>query len=108
MKKDFTLNCDMDLLSKDILNGMKEKYETALYLDKTDFWGENSRCHIDTIQVYSILERGYVTVNIYFYNNNLEDDLLSVKVSVFSPVNGTSMKGKKILKEIEGLILDHQ
>ena len=108
MESNFTLNADIDLLSKDILNGIKEKHSSAIYLDKTIFWGENSRCHIDTYQVYSPLERGNITINIFFYNRNLENDLLLVKVSAFPPIKNTSLKCKKHLKEIEELILSHK
>lgn len=108
MKHNFTLNADIDLLSKHIFDGIKERHSSAAYLDRTIFWGENSRCHIDTYQVYSPLERGYITINIYFYNNNLENDLLLVKVSAFPPIKNTSSKCKSLLKEIEELILSHQ
>ena len=37
MESNFTLNADIDLLSKDILNGIKEKHSSAIYLDKTIF-----------------------------------------------------------------------
>lgn len=106
--KHFTLNCNIDSLSKDIFNRIKEKYYSTVYVDKTDLYGENSRCQIDTYQINSFLERGYITINIYFWNDNLSDDLLSVKISVFPPAKDTSMKSKKILKEIENIILSHK
>lgn len=108
MEHNFTLNADMDLLSKNIFNGIKEKHSSVIYLDKTIFWGENSRCHIDTYQVYSPLERGNITINLFFYNSNLENNLLLVKVSAFPPVKNTSLKCQKLLKEIEELLLSHK
>ncbi len=108
MENSFKLHADIDVLAKVIFDGIKEKHSSCFYLDKTVFQGENSRCHIDTYQIYSVSERGYITINVYFYNNNLKENLLSVKVSAFPPVKNTSLKCKKILKEIRELISSYQ
>lgn len=105
MSNDYTLSGDIDLLSKAISSGLKALYDSTVYLDKTEFWGETSRCQIDTYQIYSIPERGYITVNIYYFSKNLADSSLYVKVSAFPPVKDTSAKAKKILSEIEKLIV---
>jgi hypothetical protein len=108
MTKSFTLNGNIDLLSKYMFNGIKERYENVVYSDKADFCGEESRCQIDTYQVYSFFERGYITINLYFFKKSFEDSSILVKVSIFSPVKDKSIKGEKILKEIEQLLLHYK
>lgn len=108
MKSSFTLYYDMDLLSEDIFNAIREQHFSAVYLDKTEFSGENCRCRIDTYQINSFLERGYITVNIYLFQQNSADNCLSVKISAFPPVKRESLKSRKLLAEIEKVISEHQ
>ncbi len=102
-KKNFSLHSHIDTLSSDILTGLKEIFTTLNYADKTEFCSQNCQCRIDTYEIYSVLERGYITVNIYLFQE-AGSDTLTAKVSVLSPAGGSSRKCRKIMQEIEKII----
>ena len=54
----------------------------------------------------SYMERGYITVNIHFFQPDLAVKALSVKIAVFPPVNDTSRKARKIFDSLESLVLN--
>ena len=79
-------------------------------MDRTCFAGGDSSCQIDTYQVYELNRGAYITINVYFFRPELTEDTLLVKVSLLSPLpplGGSSMKMKKLQKEIDSVIRSH-
>ena len=99
-KKKYSFKGDIDSFSIMLIDRLREKFETFNYTDKTFYDNKIYKCQIDTYEIYSLLERGYIIVNIYLYEKK-ESDIIEIKVSLFSPTGGSSLKEKKILTEIE-------
>lgn len=108
MNSSYRLTCDLDLLAQEIHQTLKERHMSALFLDKSNFISKDSRCRIDTYQIWEITYTGYITINVYYFQPQLTVDDLEVKVVVISPkFRDTSMKMRNIQREIEGIILNH-
>lgn len=107
----YTLNCDMETLSQALFTMLRESFDDPIspvvLVDQTRFSGQDSRYQTDTYQIYSYMERGYLTVNVHFFQPGPEA-ALSVKTAVFPPVEDVSRKARKIFGALESLILDHQ
>lgn len=109
MSNSYELTYDLTSLAEEIGKVLGEKHVSATLVDSATFAGADSVCRIDTYQVYELGRRGYNTVNVYFFRPELAKDDIQVKFSIFSPQwNGTSMKIKKLEKEIDGVIRSHQ
>jgi len=106
LERTYTLHGDMDGLSQTIQSGLAEKYTSFACLDETLFQNQNSKCLIKTYQIYAFWQRANLTINIVFYSPDLSTDALTAKVSVIPPY-GNSLKGKRILKEMDQLIQNH-
>ena len=85
-KKKYSFKGDIDSFSIMLIDRLREKFETFNYTDKTFYDNKIYKCQIDTYEIYSLLERGYI---------------IEIKVSLFSPTGGSSLKVKKLLTEIE-------
>lgn len=105
----YELTCDLTSLAEEIGKTLKENHVSATLVDSTTFAGADSLCRIDTYQVYELYRRGNNTINVYFFRPELAKDHIQVKFSIFSPLwNESSMKIKKLEKEIDGVIRSHQ
>ena len=106
----YSLNCDMEALSQELSAMLRESFDDPIspvvLVDQTCFSGQDCRYQTDTYQIYSCMERGYLTVNIYFFQPGPEG-VLSVKTAVFPPVEDVSRKARKIFGALESLILGH-
>lgn len=108
MKKSYELVCDLVPLAEEIGATLKEHHNSAIMVDRSTFVGPGSCCRIDTYQVFELTWNGYITINVCFFRPELASDQLMVQVSAFSPrFNNTSMKIKKIYREIEAVITAH-
>lgn len=108
MHNSYKLICDLDALAQEIGQTLKENHMSAALVDRSRFASKESRCQIDTYQIYEISYRGYITVNAYFFRPQMATDELEVKVTILSPLwNESSMKMRKIQKEIDGVIHTH-
>ena len=104
----YELVYDLTSLAAEIGQALKEKHDSAALVDRTSFVGGESSCQIDTYQVFELNRRGYITINVYFFRPVFTEDKLQVKVSLFSPLwNESSMKIKKLEKEIDSVIRSH-
>lgn len=111
MKGSYTVNIEMEELAEDVSTRLRESFGDAVFpvvlVDQTRFSEGNCRVQTDTYQVYSYGERGYITVNIHFFQPG-PAEALSVKTAVFPPVNDTSRKAGKIFDAIEAVILGRE
>lgn len=109
MNNTYELTYDLTLLAEEIGRVLSENHVSAALVDSTTFAGADSSCRIDTYQVFELNRRGYNTINLYFFRPEMAKDDIQVKFSIFSPLwNGSSMKMKKLEKEIDGVIRSHQ
>ena len=105
----YELTYDLTSLAEEIGKVLKENHVSAALVDSTGFASGASSCRIDTYQVFELNRRGNNTINVYFFRPELAKDHIQVKFSIFSPQwNGTSIKIKKLEKEIDGVIRSHQ
>lgn len=106
----YTVNCELDTLSGELSAMLRENFGDAIspvvLVDQTCFSGQNCRYQTDTYQIYSCMERGYLTVNIHFFQPGPEG-ALSVKTAIFPPVNDVTRKARKIFDALEAVILGH-
>lgn len=107
----YTVNCELDTLSGELSAMLRESFggdviSPTVLEDQTCFSGRDGHYQTDTYQIYSVMERGYLTVNIHFFQPSPES-ALSVKTAVLLPVNDTSRKARKILAALEAVILGH-
>lgn len=106
----YSLNCDMETLSQELSAMLRENFGDAVcpvvLVDQTCFSGQDCRYQTDTYQIYSCMERGYLTVNLHFFQSGPEG-ALSVKTAIFPPVNDVSRKARKIFDALEAVILRH-
>lgn len=108
MNNTYELTCDLTLLAEEIGKALKEKHSSTAMVDSTGFASMNTSCRIDTYQVFELSHRGYITINVYFFRPELAKDEIQVKFSIFSPLwNKSSMKIKKLEKEIDTVIRSH-
>ena len=108
MINNYELTYDLTLLAEEIGKALKEDYSSTTMVDSTGFASADSSCRIDTYQVFELNRRGYITINVYFFRPELAKDKIQVKFSIFSPLwNETSMKIKKLEKEIDRVIRSH-
>lgn len=107
----YTITHDMELLAQELSSLLGESFNDpispTLLEDRTSFSGQNCRYQTDTYQIYSCMDRGYLTVNVHLFQADLASEALSVKISVFSPVNNSSRKSRNIFDSLEALILGH-
>lgn len=108
MNNFYKLICDLDLLALEINHTIKENHISATLVDRSNFVSKDSRCQMDTYQVFELNLRGFITINIYFFQPELAIDKLEVKFTIISPLwNGSSMKMRKIQREIDNVIHTH-
>ena len=104
----YKLAGDLDALALEINQTLKENHTSATLVDTSDFVSKDSRCQIDTYQIYEIAYRGYITINVYYFQPQLTADALEVKVTIISTLwNKSSMKMRKIQREIDGVLHTH-
>ena len=104
----YKLNCDIDVLAQEINQTLTENHMSATLVDRSHFVSKDSRCQIDMYQIYEIAYSGYITINVYFFQPQLTTDELEVKVTVISTLwNKSTMKMRKIQREIEGVLHTH-
>ncbi len=97
-------------LALEIRRTLKEAYNSMILADTSAFPGQTSYCQIDTIQIYSINLKGYVTVNVYYFRPEIKEDKFLVKVSAFSPLwSGGDDSGlpKRLREKLGKLLLAH-
>ena len=105
----YELTGDLDALAQEIGQTLKENHTSATLVDKSNFISKDSHCRIDTYQIYEIAYRGYITVNVYFFRPQLTADKVEVKVAIISSLwNESTMKMRKLQKEIDGVLRVHQ
>lgn len=108
MNNTYDLIFDIDLLAEEIGNTLKENHISTSMVDRSNFTSETSRCQIDTYQVFELNRRGYITINVYFFRPDWTSNNIQVKFSIFSPLwNESSMKMRKLHKEIDSIIRTH-
>lgn len=109
MKGSYTVSIDMEELVEEISAKLRENFGDAIFpvvlVDRALFSDENFRVQTDTYQIYSYFERGYVTVNVHFFQPGPAEALL-VRTAVIPSENDTSRKAKKIFNALESVILD--
>ena len=99
---------DIDVLAKEIYQTLKENHMSVALVDRSHFVSKDSRCQIDTYQIYEIAYSGYITINVYFFQPQLTTDELEVKVAIISTFwKESTMKMRKIQKEIDGVVHTH-
>lgn len=106
----YSLNCDMETLSQELSAMLRENFGDAVcpvvLVDQTCFSGRDCRYQTDTYQINSYMERGYLTVNLHFFQSGL-GEALSVKAAIFPPVNDVTRKARKVFDALETVILSH-
>lgn len=106
----YTLSCGLDALSGELSEMLRESFgdpiSPVVLVDQTCFSEGECRYQTDTYQIYSAMERGYLTVNIHFFQPG-PGDALSVKAAVFPPMHDVTRKARKILDAIETVLLRH-
>lgn len=106
----YTVNCELDTLSRELSAMLRESFgdpiSPVVLVDQTCFSGQDCRYQTDTYQIYSCMERGYLTVNIHFFRPG-PGEALSVKTAIFPPVNDVTRKARKIFDALEAVILGH-
>ena len=108
MNSFYNLVCDLDVLAQEIGQTLKENHTSAARVDRSLFAGKESRCQIDTYQIYEMTYRGYITINVYFFQPQLTMDALEVKVAILSTLwKESTMKMRKIQREIDGVLHTH-
>lgn len=112
MNGSYTVSRGLEELVSDISAQLYENFGDAVFpvvlVDQTGFSGQNSRYQADTYQIYSYMERGYITVNVHVFQYDLSTDVLNVKIAVFPPMKDTSSKARKIFEVLESLILERK
>ena len=108
MDNSYELTYDLSSLAEEIGKTLKENHSSTVMVDSTSFVSKASNCRIDTYQVFELNRRGYITINVYFFRPELVKDNIQVKFSLFSPLwNQSSIKIKKLQKEIDSIIHSH-
>ncbi len=87
---------------------LQENYASLSLADRTVFASKDTYCKVNSYCVFSLLQRGYITVNVYFFWSELASDKFQVKVSAFSPLfEDNAGKARKVKQEIEAVLLSH-
>lgn len=108
MDNTYELIYDLVSLSQEIRQTLQSKHSSAMLMDTTNFAGTDSCCQIDTYRVYELNQRGYITINVYFFRPDWRSNSVVVKFTIFSSgLNVSTMKTKKIEKEIDSIIRVH-
>lgn len=106
----YTVNCDIDTLSQELFAMLWENFGGAVFpvvlVDQTCFSEGECRYQTDAYQIYSTMERGYLTINVHFFQAR-PDSPLSVKAAIFPPMHEVTRKARKILDAMEAVILGH-
>ena len=109
MNGSYATSSDIEHLSEKISASLCDFGDAVcpvVLVDRTCFSGQGYRIQTDTYQIMSYMERGYITVNIHFFQPDFAVKALSVKIAVFPPVNDTSRKARKIFDSLESLVLN--
>ncbi len=102
----YELTGSLSDLIDEVWQTLKEKYASAILADSSVFAGRDSYCRVGTYQVYSINQKGYVTINVYFFRQNIAEEKIQVKVSAFSPLwSDDRGRAQKVKGEIGALLL---
>lgn len=106
----YTVNCELDTLSRELFAMLRESFgdpiSPVVLVDQTCFSEGECRYQTDTYQIYSTMERGYLTINVHFFQPR-PDSPLSVKAAIFPPMHEVTRKARKILDAMEAVILGH-
>lgn len=106
----YTVNCELDTLSQELFAMLRESFgdpiSPVVLVDQTCFSEGECRYQTDTYQIYSTMERGYLTINVHFFQPR-PDSPLSVKAAIFPPMHDVTRKARKILDAMEAVILGH-
>lgn len=106
----YTVNCELDTLSGELSAMLRESFgdpiSPVVLVDQTCFSEGECRYQTDTYQIYSTMERGYLTINVHFFQAR-PDSPLSVKAAIFPPMHEVTRKARKILDAMEAVILGH-